>query len=108
MKKLVTILSVTSLLLAAASTAQAHPNGAVGLQASISIAVPIGHNGYAVLGTGPYYAAPYYPAPRYYHVPPARAYGPAYRHGHGHGKGHSKHHHSSRAHDHRHDARRHH
>ena len=76
MNKLITTVLVGLPLLAATSLAEAHGWGHGGVQASVSIGVPIGNYGYAVVGTGPaYYPAPvYYPAPAYY---PARVYYPA-------------------------------
>ena len=73
MKKLVTTLLIGTALLTGATAVQAHPRGYGGIHGSVSIAVPLGHNGYALLGTAPYY----YPYAGYGYV-----YG--YRHGYRH------------------------
>ena len=88
MKKRITILLAGMALLTAATVAQAHPRGYGVVHGSVSIAVPLGHHGYAVLGTAPYYyAAPYAPY----------RYDYGYRHGNRHGYGHG-HRHESRHH----------
>jgi hypothetical protein len=109
MNKLIAAVLVGLPLLAATSLAQAdgRPNGwgHSGVQASVTIGVPIGNHGYAVVGTGPayypgpvYYPAPaYYPAPvyystPYYYAPPPAYYGPVHGPGWKHGKKHHRHH----------------
>ena len=106
MNKLITTVLIGLPLLAATSLAQAAGWGHGGVQASVSIGVPIGNYGYAVVGTGPvYYPAPvyypppayyparvYYPAP-YYYPPPQAWYGPGYSPGYGPGWKHGKKHH---------------
>jgi len=98
MKKLITTIVVGLPLLAAASLADANGWGHGGVQASVSIGIPIGNYGYAAIGTGPtYYPAPvyypsqaYYPAPVYYPAPYYYAprpvyYNPGYGPGYGRG-----------------------
>lgn len=93
MKKFAVTLIVGITFLAAASVAQAHSRYYGGYRGAISVAVPVGHHGYAVLSTAPYY----YPARYYYPAPYIRrgylgGYGNAYRHGHKHGVKHGQHH----------------
>ena len=81
MKKFaITVIAGLSLL-AVASVAQAHTRYYGGVRAAVSIAVPVGHHGIAVLGTAPYY----YPVRYHYREPYigrayARGYVSGYRH----------------------------
>jgi len=103
MNKLLKTLIIGLPLLAFASVAQAGHEPRVAVQGSITVGVPIGPNGYAVVGVAPaYYPQPvYYPVPRYYAAPryytaPYPVYRDArYRHHHNkhgwkHGKSHKK------------------
>jgi len=81
MKKLVFTVIAGFSLLAVASVAQAHQRYYGGVRAAVSIAVPVGHHGIAVLGTAPYY----YPVRYHYREPYlgryyARGYVSGYRH----------------------------
>jgi hypothetical protein len=81
MKKFAITLIAGLTLLAAASVAQAHQRYYGGVRAAVSIAVPVGHHGFAVLGTAPYY----YPVRYHYRAPYvgrayARGYVSGYRH----------------------------
>ena len=97
MKKLLATLIIGTSALAFASGAHAHGGSGVAVQGAVSIGVPIGNNGYAVVGVGPaYYPQPvYYPAPRYYapavvYAPPRYVYGGKKHHHKKHGKKHGK------------------
>lgn len=93
MKKFAVTLILGITFLAAASVAQAHSRYYGGYRGAISVAVPVGHYGYAVLSTAPYY----YPARHYYPAPYVRSgylhgYDDGYRHRNKHGKKHRRHH----------------
>ena len=110
MKKFAITLIVGITLLAAASVAQAHSGCYGGYRGALSLAVPVGHHGYAVLGTAPYYypGRYYYPAP-YVRRGYVRGYRNGYPHGNKHGKKHGRHHDDYRYYDdHRRDRRGHH
>jgi len=79
--------------LATATLAQAHQPYNGGFRAAVSVAVPVGHNGYAVLATAPYlYPAPYYYPATYVRYDYVRGYKGGYRHGYKRYKKHGKHH----------------
>lgn len=96
MKRFTIAIIAGIMLLATASAAQAHSRHHGGFRGSVSIAVPVGHHGYAVLGSGPYF---YGYGPAFYRpVPYARydyalGYKYGYRHGHRHKHRHDKRHH---------------
>jgi len=93
MKKFTITVIVGITLLAAASAAQAHSRYHSDFRGSVSVAIPVGHHGYAVLGAGPYFYGPafYRPIPyaRYNYLP---GYDYRHRHVHKHKHRHDKRH----------------
>jgi len=80
-------------LLATAAVAQAHQPYHGGVRAAVSVTVPVGRNGYAVLATAPYaYPARYYYPASYVRYDYVRGYGYGYRHGYKHHDKHCRYH----------------
>ena len=98
MKKHIATVFVGLTLLAATSMADASDWGHGGVHASVSIGVPIGNYGYAVVNTGPaYYPAPVYYAAPYYYAPRPVYYNGGYAQGWKHGN--KRHGHHDNGHD---------
>ena len=99
MKKLIVILVIGLSALLLGSAVQAHSSGHGGTHGSISVGIPIGHNGYATFGVGSPLYHPYYghSGYRYGH---GYGWGRGYKYGHhSYKRGHHKGRHHGRSHD---------